>query len=411
MKRKREWGASYGIEGGELLSPEEVSERVPQIDESAIQGGYYVPTDGTARAVDASAAMAERAREAGATFYGNTEVTDIETGENGVEGVVTEEGTIEADEVLVATNIWGPLFGEMVGMDIPLTPCAHQYLVSEPFDELEAASREIEQPILRHQDQSLYFRQHGERYGVGSYNHEPLLVDPADIYGPEKLDDLGLEYPSLREFTAEHFYENTHPDHDTSAFEAARELVPEFEEGEFSSAINGMFCFTPDSMPILGPTEEIDGLWWALAVWVTQSGGVGNLVAEWMENDVPRLDGQRVDVTPAHIERFQPHAGSREYTRGRGAQQYQEVYQLIHPREQPEGQRGLRRSPFYDRQADLGAEFYDTDGWEVPQWYESNESLLSEYAVPDRPGWIGHNWSKTQGVEHQAVRNRVGCST
>ena len=408
LKRKREWGQSYGLEGGDLLSPESVAEHVPQIDESVIHGGYYLPTDGKAHAVDASRAMAERASElAGHEFYGNTTVTDIETADGAVQAVVTDQGRIACDDLLVATNIWGPLFGDMVDRDIPLVPCSHQYLVSDPIDDLAGAEREIEQPMLRHQDYSLYFRQHGDSYGVGSYNHEPLLVDPEDIHGPEKLDDLGLEYPSLREFTATHFYENTHPDHDKSAYDAARELVPAFDDDSWETEMNGMFCFTPDGMPILGPDEETDGLWWSLAIWVTQSGGAGDIVAAWMEDGTPRLDGERVNADPAHISRFQSHAGSREYTYGRGAQQYQEVYQLIHPREQPQDQRALRRSPFYDRQAELGAEFYDTDGWEVPQWYEANESLLSEYEVPDRPDWLARNWSKAQGVEHQAVRDRV----
>ncbi len=407
LKRKREWGLSYGVEDGQLLSPETVKEHVPQIDEDIIHGGYYVPSDGTARAVKASETMANAVRESGVEFYGNTTVTDIETS-NAVEAVVTEHGRIECDEVLLATNIWGPLFGDMVGVDIPLVPCAHQYLVSESFDELRGADREIEQPILRHQDYSLYFRQHGESYGVGSYNHEPLLVDPEDIYGPEKLDDLGLEYPSLREFTAEHFFENTHPDHEKTADDAARELVPAFGDCGWETEMNGMFCFTPDGMPILGPTADIDGLWWSLAIWVTQSGGAGSLIAEWMENGVPRLDGERVDPTGAHIARFQPHSGSRTFVRDRGGQQYREVYQLVHPREQPQSERGLRRSPFYRQQADLGAEFYDTDGWEVPQWYETNESLVGEYDVPSRPNWLGRNWSKAQGAEHQAVRDRVG---
>lgn len=408
LKRKREWGQSYGLGNGELLSPSEVAEHVPQVNENVIHGGYYLSSNGKAYGVDASRAMAEHAREtAGHEFYGNTLVTDIETTDGMVEAVVTDDGRIACDEILVATNIWGPLFGDMVGTDIPLVPCSHQYLVSDPIEELAGAEREIEQPILRHQDYSQYFRQHGERYGVGSYNHEPLLVNPEDIYGPEKLDDLGLEYPSLRQFTTEHFYENTHPDHDKAAYDAARELVPAFDDCEWETEMNGMFCFTPDGMPILGPDENTDGLWWSLAIWVTQSGGAGSIIAEWMENGVPRLDGKRVNVSPAHISRFQPHAGSREFTYGRGAQQYQEVYQLIHPREQPQDQRGLRRSPFYDRQVDLSAEFYDTGGWEIPQWYESNESLLGEYEVPDRPDWLSRNWSKAQGIEHQAVRDRV----
>ncbi|WP_266080920.1 GcvT family protein [Haladaptatus caseinilyticus] len=408
LKRKREWGRSYGIEDGKLLSPEAVEEHVPQIDPDSIHGGLYVPSDGKAHAVDASETMADLAREYGAEFYGNTEVTDLEVEDGKIIGVVTEHGRIEADEVLLATNIWGPLFGEMVGVDIPLKPCAHQYLVSEPIAELAEADREIEQPILRHQDRSLYFRQHGDSYGVGSYNHEPLLVEPEDIHGPDRLDDLGLEYPSLREFTAHHYVENTHPDHEQSAADAAGELIPAFEDCNWQSRMNGMFCFTPDGMPILGETADIDGLWWALAVWVTQSGGVGNVIAEWMENGTPRLDGDRIDVTGASIDRFQHHHGADRFVHDRSAQQYREVYQLTHPRDQPTKERGLRRSPYYPRQRKLDAEFYANDGWESPQWYGTNESLLDEYDVPDRSEWLGRNWSKAQGAEHQAVRDRVG---
>ena len=106
LKRKREWGQSYGLDGGELLSSETVAERVPQIDSTVIHGGYYLPTDGKAHAVDASRAMAERARKAGHEFHGNTLVTDIETTDGAVAAVVTDRGPIACDELLVATNIW-----------------------------------------------------------------------------------------------------------------------------------------------------------------------------------------------------------------------------------------------------------------------------------------------------------------
>ena len=404
LKRKLEYGRSWGLEGGELLSSAEVGERLPLVDEEVIHGGYHVPTDGTADAVGASEAMAEAARERGAAFYGHTKVTDLEVESGEIRAVVTDEGRIEAEEVLLATNIWGPLFGEMVDVDVPLAPCAHQYLVSEPLAELSGASAEIEGPILRHQDFSLYFRQHGESYGVGSYDHEPLLVDPEDLLEPEEAPEM----PSIREFTEEHFYEPTHPDIDTSAYDAARELIPAFDGVSFDRAFNGVFSFTPDGMPILGETEEIDGLWWALAVWVTQSGGVGSVVAEWMEEGTPRLDGERVDVSGAHIERFQPHSGSETFTRSRGAQQYREVYQLTHPNEQPRDQRGLRRSPYYGHQRELDAEFFEAGGWEVPQWYGANESLLEEYDVPERSGWLARGWSPIQGAEHRAVRENVG---
>jgi glycine cleavage system aminomethyltransferase T/glycine/D-amino acid oxidase-like deaminating enzyme len=403
LKRKLEYGKAWGIEGGTLLESGEVENRVPLVDPDTIHGGYYVPSDGKAEGVVASERMAQET-DSNARFYGHTTVTDLETANGSIETVVTDRGHIEANEVLICTNIWGPLFGEMVGADVPLTPCAHQYLVTEPLSELAGATREVEQPILRHQDYSMYFRQHGESYGMGSYNHDPLLVEPEDILAPEESERM----PSIREFTEEHFFEPTHPDIDKSAHAAATELLPPLDGAAFEDRFNGMFSFTPDGMPILGETEGIDGLWWALAVWVTQSGGVGHVMAEWMENGVPRLNGDRIDISGAHIDRFQPHSGSEEFVTARGSQQYQEVYQLIHPREQPQDSRGLRRSPFYPYQAELDAEFYDAGGWEMPQWYGANESLLDEYGVHERTGWLEQNWSPIEGAEHLAVRDRVG---
>lgn len=406
LKRKREYGRAWGLEGGEILSPEEVTEYVPMVDPDVIHGGYYLPTDGRAHGVPVSERMAEEAMDRGARFFGETEVTDLEVEDGSITAVVTDRGRIECTDALICTNIWGPLFGQWVDVDIPLTPCAHQYLVTEPLNILEGATEEVEQPILRHQDYSLYFRQHGESYGIGSYNHDPLLVDPEDIRAPEESDRM----PSIRDFTAEHFENPTHPDIDKSARDASVELVPTLEGAAFEDAFNGMFSFTTDGMPILGETEDIEGLWWALAVWVTQSGGVGHVVAEWMEEGVPRLDGERIDVTGAHVSRFQPHTGSRAFTKARGAQQYQEVYQLIHPNEQPRNQRGLRRSPFYAQQEALGAEFVSSGEWEVPQWYEANEPLLEEYDIefPERSDWQSTGWSPIQAAEHRAVREKVG---
>jgi glycine cleavage system aminomethyltransferase T/glycine/D-amino acid oxidase-like deaminating enzyme len=406
LKRKREYGRAWGLEGGELLSPEEVADEVPLVDPEVIHGGYYVPTDGRADGVVASERMAEHAREGGARFFGETEVVDLDVEDGSISAVVTDEGRIDCEEALICTNIWGPLFGDWADVDVPLTPCAHQYLVSEPLEELAGATEEVEQPILRHQDFSLYYRQHGDSYGIGSYDHDPLLVDPEDILAPEESERM----PSIREFTAEHFYEPTHPDIDRSAADATAELLPALEGVEFDDAFNGMFSFTPDGMPIMGETEDVEGLWWALAVWVTQSGGVGSVMAEWMDEGVPKLDGERLDVSSAHLSRFQPHTGSRAFTKDRGGQQYQEVYQLIHPNEQPRNQRGLRRSPFYEQQKELGAEFVSSGGWEVPQWYEANESLLEEYDLdlPERSEWQKTGWSPIQAAEHRAVRDNVG---
>lgn len=408
IKRKRDYSKSWSLKGTELLSPSDVREHVPLINPEEILGGYYIPSDGFLESVELLESLAADARKRGATFHEYTEVTDIEVRKGTVEAVATNRGPIETEEVLVAGNIWAPLIGEMAGVDIPLVPCEHQYAVTKSIDELRGTTEEIEHVPFRHQDGAMYFRQHGEGYGIGSYNHVPRLVDPHDIADhDEAIEDTPvydyfvgrdqdteyIQMPANREFTPEDF---------EVAWDETTRMLPALEGVDLDRAFNGMFCFTPDGMPVLGESA-VEGFWVAAAVWITHAGGVGRAIAEWMIDGYPRRD-----LTGCDIQRFQPHAGSSSYVRERGAYNYDTVYDIVHPREPASSPRGLRRSPFYEHQQDLGAVLYDADGWERPRYFESNESLLDEYDVPKREGWAARFWSPIEGAEHRAVRDRVG---
>src|SRR3990172_412382 len=181
LYRRHGWAQSYGLEAG-VISPNEVKEHIPILDSSVIEGGYYVPTDGDAKAVNAVEAMAEFTIQQGAAeYYGDTTVTGFETNGRQVTAVITDKGTIKTEHVLLATNIWGPVLGDQLGVKLPLMAVEHQYLISEPLKELAGETREIVHPILRNQDFSMYYRQHADAYGVGSYKHAPRLVDPYDV--------------------------------------------------------------------------------------------------------------------------------------------------------------------------------------------------------------------------------------
>lgn len=430
LKRKLGWAKAWGL-GAELIHPIEVKELVPLIDPDQIYGGYYVPTDGDARAVAAAEVLAREVEGKGVKFYGHTPVVDIEVGGTSstssgwgadggalnlpqgdhVRAVVTPQGRIETELVLACANIWGPLVGELVGVSIPLLPVEHQYVITEPLAELAGETREIVHPILRHQDRSMYFRQHTDCYGIGSYQHEPLVVDPltiADIAsddpsigsgqapartGAHAPPDMGPLGHAIREFTPHHFVQ---------AWESAVQLLPALQGADLRYRINGMFSFTPDGMPIMGESPTVGGFWSAQAVWVTHAGGVGKAIAEWMVDGTPSLDLRECD-----IRRFQPHTSTRSYVRRRAAQQYREVYDIIHPKQQVENPRQLRLSPFHDRLEKLGAVFFESGGWERAQWFESNAGLLDECQVPERSGWEARHWSPIEGAEHQATRDRV----
>ena len=140
---------------------------------------------------------------------------------------------------------------------------------------------------------------------------------------------------------------------------------------ELTRRLNGIFSFTNDGFPVLGESPQVRGFWSAQAVWITHAGGVGKAVAEWIANGEPNTDLHECD-----IRRFHPHALSRPYIRARAAQQYREVYDIIHPRQQMTHPRNLRLTPFFARQQELGAVFFENAGWERPQWYEANLPLL-----------------------------------
>ena len=154
-------------------------------------------------------------------------------------------------------------------------------------------------------------------------------------------------------------------------------------------------------MPLIGPSPEVRGFWVAEAIWITHAGGAGKAVAEWMTTGAPE-----VDLREADLNRFPAHALTPAYVEARGAQQYREVYDIIHPLQQLENPRGLRLSPFHPRQQEQGAVFFESAGWEVPQWFEANARLPRD-PWPERSGWAARGWSPIQGAEHRAAREQA----
>jgi glycine cleavage system aminomethyltransferase T/glycine/D-amino acid oxidase-like deaminating enzyme len=358
LGRKQGLATSWGIESA-LLTPEECVELSPLLDPGKIYGGYFVPSDGIAKAVRACEALAREARLRGAKLYGETEVTGVEVKNGRVRAVETSGGRIETEAVISCAGMWGPRLGRMVGMQIPLVPMLHQYVWTTPLEELEGEGGEVAHPILRHQDRSMYFRHRRDHYGVGSYQHRPMPVSPDDIlrYGEAEV------FPSVMGFTPEDF---------EPAWRDAKELLPALRGAEIREAMNGLFSFTPDGMPLIGESREAKGFWVAEAVWITHAIGVCRAVAEWMTSGVPSVDLRECDV-----HRFESYALSPSYVMTRSCQSFREVYDIIHPQQPMEEPRSLRTSPFYPRQKELGAYFLEASGWERPHWYTANEPLVA----------------------------------
>lgn len=392
LHRRQGYARSWGLTG-ELISPTEAHSLLPLLDAAVIHGAYYVPSDGVAHAVRAAEGLAMQAQASGVHFYGGVEVTGINVRNGHVQGVTTVQGTIVTERVLVCAGIWGPRIGRMVGVALPLTPVQHQYARTGPLPELRGETREIGQPVVRHQDKRMYFRQHADSYGIGSYAHAPILTRADDI---RRHADSPV-MPSIMPFT---------PDDFRQPWQDAVELLPALGGVEIAHAFNGMFSFTPDGLPLIGESAAVRGFWVAEAVWVTQGAGVGAQVAAWLTDGAPEID-----LRECNLNHFEAFACAPAYVRARGAQQYREIYDIIHPLQQIVQPRPLRCSPFYRRQQELGAVFFEARGWERPQWYAEQRSALNQPKIQNskftRTGWAAQNWSPMIAAEHAATREQV----
>ncbi|SDN84896.1 FAD-dependent oxidoreductase [Geodermatophilus sp. DSM 45219] len=396
LHRRQGWATSWGVRA-QVVDAEECVRLHPLVDRDRILGGLHIPSDGLAKASRAVVALARRAESRGAVFQGDTRVTGIEQAGGRVTGVRTADGVIPADVVVSCAGFWGPAIGAMVGMRVPLLPLAHQLVWTGQVAELAGRNDELTEaglPILRHQDRDLYYRERGDRLGIGSYAHRPMPVELTDL--PEgDVSDSAM--PSMLPFTEEDFAE---------AWEHSRELLPSLRGTKVDSGFNGIFSFTPDGGPLIGESPDVAGFWIAEAVWVTHSAGVARSVAQLLVEGRSELDLHGCDVA-----RFEEVQTTDAYVRETSQQNFVEVYDILHPLEPKLSPRDLRVSPFHARQRELGAVFLEAAAWERPHWYEANAHLVDqlpeEWAPPARDDWAARFWSPIAAAEAWKTRTAV----
>jgi glycine cleavage system aminomethyltransferase T/glycine/D-amino acid oxidase-like deaminating enzyme len=396
LRRRMTSAKAWGIES-ELVTPEQVVEKVPFLDPSVIVGAFWTPSVGVVDSLRAGTIMRERALATGAlTVVPTVEVTGLEVRDGRIRAVQTTGGDIEAETVVIACGVWSPRIARMAGAHIPLTPAVHQMISVGPVKQLADAEGEISFPIVRDMDALCYERQHGADMEVGSYAHRAILHDPEEIPSIEQAKLSPTELP----FTSEDF---------DPQLEQAFELMPDLlgsEGAEIRYAINGLLSLTPDGAPILGETPEVKGLWSAAAVWIKEGPGVGRAVAEWMTDGLPEIDLSHSDIA-----RFYPHQRTRAHIRARTGEAFIKTYGIVHPGEQYESDRNQRLAPMHASQQQMGATFFEAAGWERPFWYGCNAGLLEEYGdrvMPREHEWDSRWWSPIINAEHLALRDRAG---
>ncbi len=375
ISRQAGWAKTFGLPL-ELISPAEAQALFPPMTTDGVLGTAYLPTDGHIDPSQLTFALAEGARRRGAEVNTNTRVTGIRVRKGRVEAVETDRGEIETEIVINAGGMFAKEIGALAGVNVPIVPMAHEYLITKP------AGLPVDMPTMRDPSLLVYFRPESGGLIMGGYERHcaPWSLDgiPADFNG--KL--LEEDWPRFEEL-----------------MENALERVPSLGEMEVIKLINGPEAFTPDGEFILGPSD-VRGFWVAAgfcAHGLAGAGGMGRLVAEWVVEGTPSLDVWHMDSR-----RFGAAYRSRDYTVARTAEIYETYYDVKYPGHERQAGRPLRVSPAYARLRELGAAFGEKSGWERANWFEPNVAAGDESLRPR--GWAGKLWSPAIGAEHLACR-------
>ena len=395
MQSAHAWG-----EPAELLTPEEVEELVPYINTDLIKAGFHSTGAGTCdplRAGEVMRARADHESDGGLTLSPNTEVLDLHVEHGQINAVETDRGTVEADEVAIACGLWSPKIAAMAGVDIPLSPAVHQMISVGPISFFEDFEGEINHPVVRDMDTQMYERPSGNDLEVGSYQHRPILWDVEDI---PSIDEAPLS-PTQPPLTDDAFEQSM-----ADALDLMPEILDDPDAG-IRLEIDGLLSQTPDGAPLLGPLQDVEGLWSVAAVWIKEAPAIGEAVAQHMTRG-----WSDIDIHGSNVNRFYEYGTSRKFVKNRAEEGYKKTYGIVHPAEQWQTSRPLRTSAFYQRQDDLDARWFEAAGWERPQWFESNRDLLTEYnselAHLMRPHeWDSRWWSPIILAEQLHMRDNV----
>ena len=383
----------------ELISAQEAKEMFPLMSTEGVLGAAWLPTDGYIDPAQLTYALADGARQGGCRIFTNTRVTGVEVRDGRVRGVRTDKGDVAAEVVVDAGGMFAAEIGRMAGVRVPLIPMSHQYLVTQPHDEVREARTHLSPhtgdncvrhlPTLRDPDLLVYYREDGDGLVMGGYERrsEPAFLPQ----GTGRVEAIPADFNGrLLEEDWERFEEIT---------ENSKRRVPTMDRITVTKLINGPEAFTPDNEFCLGETE-VGGFFVCAgfcAHGLAGAGGIGKVVAEWIAEGEPSLDLWHMDVR-----RFGAQYRSPAYTHARIKETYETYYDIRYPNHERAAGRPLRVSPANAWHREHDAAFGEKSGWERVNWYDRNAAAGDEGLRPR--GWAGQHWSPAIGAEHRAAR-------
>ncbi len=406
LKRRVDSGKAFGT-NVKIITAAEAKEKFPLLEEDQIQGAMWDPDAGLVipRSQTVAGKLIDQGVESNKLkIFANTSALELITENGRITGVKTERGTIHADYVVVCAGLWGRLIAEMAGEDLPVMPVDHPLTFFGPYNEFAGTGVEIGMPLLRDQGNSAYMRDTGDPKSTEGgqiewgyyYEENPRLVHPREIL---EKDQARLS-PSQRDLELEDVIE---------PLERAMELTPILTELGFneSHSFNGLLQTSADGGPSMGESQKLRGLWYAVGIWIKDGPGMGKLIADWMTHGRTHVDHHAIDFS-----RFNEFQLDEKYIYDRCWETAKKIYNPpVHPREPFSKARGIRRSPFYEREVELGGYFMELGGWERAHGYAANEHLLEKYAdrVPVRENeWDTRHFWRVSNAEQLAMSDDCG---
>lgn len=333
-----------------FLTPEEVREVWPLCDTQNVIGAIQHPADGYIQPADLTQALAKGARQLGATIERNTTVIGITQKVNGEWIIHTDQGDITCEHVVSATGNFARQTGAMIGLDIPVMPVEHEYIVTEQHPAImERRAKGLpEMGVLRDSNASWYMREEAGGLLLGPYE---VGAPACYIDGPAGNSEYEL-FPDALERLEPYIL-------------AAIERVPAFGEVGVKKVYNGAIAYTPDGSPIVGPAWDRKNFWLneGHSFGITAAGGAGWQLAHWIIEGEPSIDMMGVDPR-----RFGDYTGQ-GFLIEKNEEAYSKVFTIHYPDEEREAARPLRQAPCYSRMKELGAVFGSVFGWERPNWF------------------------------------------
>lgn len=380
LKQERSKARYMGLDQ-EFISMKEVVDMNPLIDPKHYLGALYDPLDGHVDPSGVTWAYAKAAKQYGASFYRNTPVLETNQRPDGSWDVVTPEGSINAEIIVNAGGLWAREVGHLAGIDLPVQPMEHHYLITEEIPEIAQHVKELAAGI--DYEANIYFRQEHNGLLLGTYEPKatPWMVNGTPKYfGHELLQD-DLERVADR-------------------LEIAFDRMPALGRAGIKTVVNGPFTFGPDGNPMIGPVPGMKNYWAAVGVMAgfCQAGGVGLCMAEWMIDGEPSIDVWAMDIA-----RFGEFA-TRDYGTIKSAENYERRFLLTYPNEELPAMRKQKTTALYDRLMARGAVMGVAFGLEHALWFAGSPDNAHE-----EPSFRRSNAFDFVAEEVKAVREKVGA--